>query len=67
MVESERVLRDEALGLIRQRAIELRQARVNYEVALVEAHDLGIANTIIARAIGCTETAVRMYLKRRGV
>ena len=43
----------------------LRAAQLEYEHTMLEASDAGVSATRIARAIGLTETAVRLFIKRR--
>lgn len=61
---SERALKDRALSDLTARAHELKVAKAAYEDALYEAKHLKLANTIIARAVGVSEAAIRMYFKR---
>ena len=61
---SERAEKDHALDELRHRSVELKQAKANYEVALWRAHHAKVPNTAIARALGLSEAAIRMYLKR---
>jgi hypothetical protein len=42
----------------------LRRAQREYEDALLEGEELGIGYTRIARAIGMSETGVRLFIKR---
>ena len=57
--------REKALMEAEKWANRIDIAREAYGEALVRCHDLGLSNVRIARAIGKTEAAVRMYLKRK--
>ncbi len=57
--------KDRVRSELQSRRSEYELARENYREALGRAKDLGLANTVIARAVGTTEAAVRMYFKRR--
>ena len=52
-----------------ERAVKAYRARkeadAEYESALLEADSLGVAHTKLAREFGVSETAVRLYIKRR--
>ena len=50
---------------LRAAATGLNEARASYEGALFEARRAGLSNCEIARQVGRTEAAVRMYLGRR--
>lgn len=52
--------------LLKEAKQELEAAQGKYEQALWNARALGIANTKIARVVGLTEAAIRMYFKRSG-
>lgn len=44
---------------------ELQQAKKKYEDAVMSAHTYGATNMAIARRVGLTETAIRLFIKRR--
>jgi DNA-directed RNA polymerase specialized sigma24 family protein len=43
----------------------LRAAQAEYEAALLNADRRGVSSSAMARAFGISETAVRLYIKRR--
>lgn len=45
---------------------QLTKAKAAYTQALIRCAENGIPNTVIARKVGRTETAIRTYLKRKG-
>jgi DNA-directed RNA polymerase specialized sigma24 family protein len=61
------------LGAERKRALRdairthkaLRKARREYEEAMLNANRVGVPHSEIARAIGMSETGVRLFIKRR--
>lgn len=57
--------REKALLDAQKWANRIDIAREAYGDALVRCSDLGLSNVRIARAVGKTEAAVRMYLKRK--
>lgn len=46
-------------------ATRIEIAREGYALSLAECRELGLTNTAIARAVGKSETAVRMHFRRR--
>lgn len=57
--------RDKALREVARAYTRWQTAKDDYESAVVRASALGLSNTEIARKLGVSETAVRMFLKRR--
>lgn len=57
--------RERALTSVSQARKALETARHNYDVVVVDAAEVGLAFTEIARAAGVSEAAIRLYLKRR--
>lgn len=58
--ETERRLKD-----VRFAHQDLQVAKKRYEDAVFAAHEHGCSNPQIARQVGMTETAIRLFLKRR--
>lgn len=58
------VIREDALKKLAAASRELADAKVAYEAALYRARDVGCPNTVIARTLGRTEAAIRMFFKR---
>lgn len=58
--------RIKALEAVRKAHKELQQAKQNYAEAVMEASAYGATNVAIAKQVGLTETAIRLYIKRRG-
>lgn len=52
------------IWMLRQARSERQLADTNYLHAIALAKEHGWGNSRIARAMGCSETAVRMYWKR---
>lgn len=73
--EATEVLRQvrELLAEMQQGALEnaemthknLREAQRQYEEALMRTDELGISPSVVARRLGMSEAAVRLYIKRR--
>lgn len=59
-------IQDLSLEALRRADVGLTQARSAYEAAVVRCMNVGLSNRKIATAIGKTETAIRLYLKRKG-
>lgn len=59
------VEKEKALGRCAGAYLRLKDAQHEYEEALMEADRLGIGGSEIARNVGLTETAVRLFIKRR--
>jgi len=58
--------RQEAAVLLCGMAFDLlQQAKKAYGDAVMAANDIGASNTAIAREVGMSETAIRLYIKRR--
>ena len=57
--------RDKALRDVARAYSKWQAAKTEYEDAVLRASALGLSNTQIARKLDVSETAVRMFLKRR--
>lgn len=57
--------REEALNEVEQAYKVMVEAKTRYERAVLDAHSVGCSNTSIAGRVDMTETAIRLYLKRR--
>lgn len=55
----------EALARVKRSYTTLRDAEAAYGEAVMDADYVGLGPTEIAREIGVSETAVRMFIKRR--
>lgn len=58
-------LQAEALRQVGDTHDHLKQAQQMHENAVLLANEAGCSNTAIAQACGKTETAIRLWLKRR--
>lgn len=59
------VFRKRALERAKKAFLDLRAAQAEYEAALLNADRSGVSSSVMARAFGISETAVRLYIKRR--
>lgn len=57
--------RSEALTEVMEAHKALSEAKARYERAVLAAHEVGCTNTIIAEHAKRTETAIRLFVKRR--
>lgn len=57
--------REKALARVAGAHLKLCAAREEYAQAVMEADQLGIGPSEIARNIGLSETAIRSFIKRR--
>lgn len=57
--------RANALALAVEARKGLLAAKENYSNAVLLANRAGVANTKLAKALGMSETAVRMFIKRK--
>jgi hypothetical protein len=58
-------VRQEALEEVQEAHRVLEEAKERYERAVVVAHNVGCTNIIIGEYAKRTETAIRLFLKRR--
>ena len=52
---------------LKELTVQMRDLKKHYESLIKAAARLNVANTDLARAMGKSEAAVRMYKKRRGI
>jgi regulator of replication initiation timing len=57
----------QVIAHLRELTVQMRDLRKHYESLIRAAARLKVANTDLARAMGKSEAAVRMYKKRRGI
>lgn len=59
--------KSERLGDLARASEELVKAKMAYQDAILACREMGIPNTKIAATVGRSETAIRLFLKRRGL
>lgn len=57
--------RERALNTVAKWSARVEAAREGYGLALAECRRLSIPNAVIARRVGKSEAAIRMYLGRK--
>ena len=59
--------RNQVIAHLKQLTTQMRDLQKHYEQLIRSATRYSISNTDLARAMGKTEGAVRMYKKRKGI